>query len=108
MFISEAYAQAAQQPAGNPLLSILPIVAMFVILYFLMIRPQMKRAKEHRAMVDDLKAGDEVVALGIVGRIAKVGDVYISVEVAKNVTLQLEKQTVNKVLPKGTIKDFGL
>jgi preprotein translocase subunit YajC len=107
--ISYAYAQAAGQPSGgDTLIGLLPIIAMFVILYFLMIRPQMKRAKEHRGMVDSLNTGDEVVALGIVGRIKKVGDTYISLEVAPNMTLQLEKQTVNKLLPKGTIKNFDL
>jgi preprotein translocase subunit YajC len=105
--ISTAYAQAAGQPGGgDTLLGLLPIIVMFVVLYFLMIRPQMKRAKEQRQMIDALGKGDEVVALGIVGKITKIGEHYIALEVAPNVTLQMEKQTVSKLLPKGTIKDL--
>jgi preprotein translocase subunit YajC len=109
MLISLAHAQTAAQPSGGEsLIGLLPIIAMFVILYFLMIRPQMKRAKEHKTMVDALQVGDEVVALGILGRIRKIGDTYVALEVANNTTLHLEKQTVNKLLPKGTIKDFQI
>lgn len=104
--IGTAYAQAAGTPAqGDTLMGLLPIILMFVILYFLMIRPQMKKAKEHKAMLDALQKGDEVVAVGIVGKITKITDNYIGLEVADNVVIQVQKQAVNILLPKGTIKD---
>ena len=103
--IGTAYAQAAGAPAqGDTLMGLLPIILMFVILYFLMIRPQMKKAKEHKEMVEKLQKGDEVVAVGIVGRIEKVDENYVSLEVADKVVIQVQKQAVNQLLPKGTIK----
>ncbi len=110
MLISNAYAQAAGSAEGQ-LLGFLPIILMFVVLYFLMIRPQMKRAKEHRTMVDALQKGDEVITSGgIVGRISKVGEAYITVEVnapgSQAVEMQLQKQAVQTLLPKGTIKSI--
>ena len=103
--IGTAYAQAAA-PAGqgDTLMSLLPIILMFVILYFLMIRPQMKKAKEHKTMIEGLQKGDEVVAIGIVGKITKIDDNYVGLEVADNVVIQVQKQAVNQLLPKGTIK----
>jgi preprotein translocase subunit YajC len=104
--IGTAYAQAAgMAQSGESLMSMLPIVLMFVVLYFLMIRPQMKKAKEHKTMIEALQKGDEVVAVGILGRIAKIGDSYLSLEVAPNVTIQVQKQSVTQLLPKGTVKD---
>lgn len=108
MFISNAYAQAAGG-TEQQLLGFLPIILMFVVLYFLMIRPQMKRAKEHKAMLDALSKGDEVVtAGGIVGRITKVGDGYVSLEVTRQgdaaIEMQFQKSAVQTLLPKGTIK----
>lgn len=104
--IGTAYAQAAGGPqGGDTLMGMLPIVLMFVILYFLMIRPQMKKAKEHRTMLEALAKGDEVVAVGILGRIEKLSDNYLTLEVAPNVTIQVQKQAVTTLLPKGTIKD---
>ncbi len=104
--IGTAYAQAAGQPAqGDTLMSLLPIILMFVILYFLMIRPQMKKAKEHKTMLEGLQKGDEVVAVGIVGRITKFNDNYVNLEVADNVVIQVQKQAVNQLLPKGTLKE---
>ena len=104
--ISTAYAQAAGAPAqGDTLMGLLPIVLMFVILYFLMIRPQMKKAKEHKAMLEALQKGDEVVAIGIVGKVAKISDNYVSLEVADNVVIQVQKPAINQLLPKGTYKD---
>jgi preprotein translocase subunit YajC len=106
VFISNAYAQAA--PAATPggtdtLFSLLPLVLMFVVLYFIMIRPQMKKQKEHKAMIDALAKGDEVViAGGLMGRIAKLGDSYLHVEVASGVELQVQRGAVIQVLPKGT------
>ncbi len=104
--IGTAYAQAAGSPAqGDTLMGLLPIILMFVILYFLMIRPQMKKAKEHKSMLEGLQKGDEVVAVGIVGKITKITDSFVSLEVAENVVVQVQKQAVNQLLPKGTIKD---
>ena len=104
--IGSAYAQAAGQASGgDSLMSMLPIILMFVILYFLMIRPQMKKAKEHKTMLEGLQKGDEVIAVGILGKIAKITDNYVSLEIANNVTIQVQKQAVTTLLPKGTIKD---
>src|ERR1043165_547861 len=106
MLISDAWAQAAGGPAGGGFESILLIVAMFAVLYFLMIRPQMKRAKEHKTMVDALQKGDEVVtAGGVLGRISKVGDAHVSLEIAPNVEVQVQRSAVQTVLPKGTLKN---
>lgn len=107
MFISTAQAQtapaAATGGAESTLFSLLPLVLMFVVLYFIMIRPQMKKQKEHRAMVEALAKGDEVViAGGVLGRVAKVGDSYLNVEVANDVELQVQRVSVIQVLPKGT------
>ncbi len=89
----------------SSLLSMLPIVLMFVVLYFIMIRPQMKKQKEHRAMVDALAKGDEVVtAGGILGRVNSLGENFIGVELASGVEVQLQRQAVVQVLPKGTMK----
>ena len=109
MFISQAFAQtapaAASGGAGSTLLSLLPLVLMFVVLYFIMIRPQMKRQKEHKAMVEALAKGDEVViGGGLLGRVAKLGDSYLHVEVASGVELQVQRAAVLQVLPKGTFK----
>ena len=104
--IGTAYAQAAgQAQQGDTLMGMLPIILMFVVLYFLMIRPQMKKSKEHKTMLDGLQKGDEVVAVGILGKIAKITDNYESLEIAPNTTIQVQKQAVTTLLPKGTIKD---
>jgi preprotein translocase subunit YajC len=104
--IGTAYAQAAgQAQGGDTLMGMLPIILMFVILYFLMIRPQMKKAKEHKTMLDALQKGDEVVAVGILGKIEKISDTYVSLEIAPNTTIQVQRQAVTQLLPKGTIKD---
>ena len=108
MLISTAHAQtaAAADPSGG-LMQMLPIVLMFVVLYFLMVRPQMKRAKEHKALLEALAKGDEVVTQGgIAGRIVKVGDNYVAVEVADNVEIQVQKSAITLVLPKGTLKSL--
>jgi preprotein translocase subunit YajC len=105
VFISPAYAQAASGGSESSLFSLLPLVLMFVVLYFIMIRPQMKKQKEHKAMVEALAKGDEVViAGGLLGRVAKMGDNYLHVEVANNVELQVQRGAVVQVLPKGTFK----
>lgn len=106
MLISDAFAQTAT--AGTPqssLLSFLPLIAMFVVLYFIMIRPQMKRQKEHKAMIEALAKGDEVVtAGGLMGKVSKLGDSTLSVELAAGVEVQMQRSAVVQVLPKGTLK----
>ena len=112
MFISSAFAQtapAATAAAGgsfqDSLMSMLPLVLMFCVLYFVMIRPQMKKAKEHKTMVDALAKGDEVVtAGGMLGKVAKLGDSNLSLEVAEGVEIQIQRTAVAQVLPKGSIK----
>lgn len=105
MFISNAYAQAAAGGAEGGLMSFLPIILMFVVLYFLMIRPQMKRQKEQKAMMDALTKGDEVVtAGGVLGKVTKVTDAYVSLEVANGTEIIVQKAAVSTLLPKGTIK----
>ena len=106
MIISPAFAQAA--PSGDPgYIGLLPIVLMFVLLYFLMIRPQMKRAKETKQMIAALQKGDEVItAGGVVGRITRLGEAYISLEIAPNTEISVQKAAVQVLLPKGTIKSL--
>lgn len=109
MFISEAFAQtatgaAADSPLGSMGGMIFPLL-MVAALYFVVLRPQMKRQKEHKAMIEALTKGDEVViAGGVLGTVSKMGDSYLSVEVAKGVELQVQRSSVVQVLPKGTIK----
>ena len=108
MFISSALAQTAPAAAAggsteSTLFSLLPLVLMFVVLYFIMIRPQMKRQKEHKAMIDAVAKGDEVVvAGGLIGRVAKMGESLLTVEVANGVEIQVQRSAVVQVLPKGT------
>jgi preprotein translocase subunit YajC len=105
VFISSAYAQAATGDTQSTLISMLPLLLMFVVLYFVMIRPQMKRQKEHKAMVEALAKGDEVVtAGGFLGKVSKVGEVYIGLEMADGVEVQMQRTAVVQVLPKGSIK----
>jgi preprotein translocase subunit YajC len=103
--IATAFAQAAGGSPQDTLMGMLPIILMFVIMYFILIRPQMKKAKETKAMVDGLQKGDEVIAMGILGRISKVSDNYVSLDIAPNVTIQVQKGAVSMLLPKGTLKD---
>ena len=111
MLISTAYAQTAPAAATtggdmqSSLMSMLPLVLMFVVLYFVMIRPQMRRQKEHRTMIEAVTRGDEVAtAGGLLGKITKLGDTYLSVEIANGVEIQLQRSAIVQVLPKGTIK----
>ena len=105
MFISNAYAQSATGGTGDGLMGLLPIVLMFVLLYFMMIRPQMKRQKEQKQMVEALKVGDEVIAGGgMLGRLTKVSDTYVTLEIAENTQVVLQRGAVQTLLPKGTIK----
>ena len=110
MFISTAYAQTAPAAAAggdmqSSLMSMLPLVLMFVVLYFVMIRPQMKKQKEHRAMIEAVTKGDEVVTSGgLLGKVSKLGDNYLGLEVSNGVEVQIQRSAVVQVLPKGTIK----
>jgi preprotein translocase subunit YajC len=110
VFISSAHAQtapaaAASGGAESTLFSLLPLVLMFVVLYFIMIRPQMKKQKEHKSMIEAIAKGDEVIiAGGIMGRVAKMGDSYLHIEIANNVEMQVQRAAVVQVLPKGTFK----
>lgn len=109
MLISTAYAQTAGGSTEQQLMGFLPIILMFIVLYFLMIRPQMKRAKEHRTMLEALKKGDEVVTSGgVVGRVARVGESYVTIEIARAgdspVEVNVQKAAVQTLLPNGSIK----
>ncbi len=111
MFISSAFAQTAPAAAAaggdiqSSIMSMLPLVLMFVVLYFVMIRPQMKKQKEHRTMIDALAKGDEIAtAGGLLGKVTKLGDSYLSLEIATGVEVQMQRSAVAQVLPKGSIK----
>ncbi len=108
MLISNAWAQAAAPAASDPfggLMGMLPIILMFIVLWFIMIRPQMKKAKEQRAMLEALQKGDEVVTTGgMAGRIIKVGENYLTVEIADKVEIAVQKGAIASILPKGTLK----
>ena len=106
MLINSAWAQGAPGQGGG-IESMLLIVLMFGVLYFMMIRPQMKRAKEHKQLIEALQKGDEVVALGgVLGRITKLSEGYVTLEIANNVEVQVQRPAVQLVLPKGTIKNL--
>lgn len=110
MFISSAFAQTAPAAAGgtdmlSSLGSMLPLVLMFVVLYFVMIRPQMKRQKEARAMIEALAKGDEVATVGgVLGKITSLGDSHLGLEIANGVEIKIQRSAVVQVLPKGAIK----
>lgn len=110
MFISSAFAQTAPAAAAgggdmmSSLTGMLPLVLMFVVLYFVMIRPQMKKQKEHRAMIDAIAKGDEVAtAGGLLGKVTKMGDAYLMLEIASGVEVQLQRSAIVQVLPKGAL-----
>lgn len=101
--ISPAYAQ--QGAAPNPLMQFLPLVLLVILFYFMLIRPQMKRSREHRDMLGSLAKGDEVVTSGgLAGKVANIGEAYVTVEIADNVTIKVQKAAISSVLPKGTLK----
>ena len=108
MFISSAFAQSAPAAGGDmqsTLMSMLPLALMFVVLYFVMIRPQMKKQKEHAAMISALAKGDEVITGGgLLGKVSKMGDHFIGLEVSPGVDIQIQRSAVIQVLPKGSIK----
>jgi preprotein translocase subunit YajC len=102
-FIASAHAQDAAQPGG--LMSFLPLIIIFVIFYFLLIRPQMKRAKEHKKLVSELANGDEVVTNGgLLGRITNVGESFVTMELADNVQIKVQRHAIASIMPKGTVK----
>lgn len=105
--ISDALAQAGPEAPSDPLMQFLPLIAIFVIFYFLLIRPQSKRAKEHKALVAALSKGDEVVTNGgLVGRVSEIGDDFVTVEIAAGTQVHIQRSAVASVLPKGTIKSL--
>jgi preprotein translocase subunit YajC len=107
VLISPAFAQTLGGAGESGWVGMLPIVLMFVLLYFLMIRPQMKRSKEHKAMTEALQKGDEVItAGGVLGKITKVGEAYMSIEIAPGTEVQVQRSAVQTLLPKGTIKNL--
>jgi len=108
VFISPAFAQAAPAGGSGPgYEQFIIIIGMFALLYFLMIRPQMKRAKEHRQMTEALQKGDEVVTTGgVLGKITQIGEAYISIQIAPNTEVQVQRTAVQTLLPKGTIKSI--
>lgn len=110
-FISDALAEGAPAAATSQtdtLIGFLPLVAMMVLFYFILIRPQSKRAKEHKAMVEALQKGDEVVTQGgILGRITQVSENFVTVEISRDVIIHVQKHAVTALMPKGTIKELN-
>ena len=103
-FISDALAEGAAAPQGDPIMGLLFPIGLVVLLYFFMIRPQVKRQKEHKKMVEALAKGDEVTtAGGLVGRITALGDDFLTLEVAEGVQIKVRRQSIEAVLPKGTL-----
>lgn len=107
LFIGNAYAEGAAAPSGGGFMEFLPLVALLAVFYFLILRPQQKRAKEHAALVAALQKGDEVVTIGgVLGKVTKVGEENVMVEIASGVEVQVQKPAVQTVLPKGSIKSL--
>ena len=107
VFISSAYAQASGASPGSDIMTFLPMIAIVVVFYFLLIRPQQKRAKETKAMLQALQKGDEVVtAGGIVGKISKLTDAYANIEIAPSVEITVQRSAISLLLPKGTLKSL--
>jgi len=107
VIISPAFAQSLPGSGDGGLIGFLPIILMFVLLYFLMIRPQMKRAKEQKQMIESLQKGDEVITSGgVLGRITRLGDAYVSVEIAPETEISVQRAAVQTILPKGTLKSL--
>lgn len=105
-FISDAMAQAAGTGPQGGLIAFLPMVALFVIFYFLLIRPQQKRQKEHKAMLLNVAKGDEVVTMGgLLGKVVDLNDNFMTLEVSKGMNVKVQRNLVQNLMPKGTIKD---
>lgn len=108
MLISNAFAQTAAEASGpmDSFMSFAPVILMCAVVYFMMIRPQQKKAKEHKALLEALSKGDEVMTMsGIAGRVAKVSEGFVTIEIAEKVEVQMQKQAISLVLPKGTLKN---
>ena len=105
MLISQAWAQGADGGTGGFLVQLFPLVLIFVVFYFLLIRPQQKKAKEHQALISKISSGDEVVTTGgILGKVVEVGDSFVTIEVAEGVQIKVQKFQVGSLMPKGTLK----
>ena len=105
LFVSDAWAQADSGFSGGGLISLLPLVLIFVLFYFLLIRPQQRRQKQHKEMVGSVKKGDEVVTNGgTLGKVTDVNDNFVTVEVAANVNIKVQRQAIAQMMPKGTTK----
>jgi preprotein translocase subunit YajC len=108
LFIANAYADGAAPAASAGIMDFIPLIGLAVVFYFLVLRPQMKRAKETKVMLAALQKGDEIVTTGgVMGRIAKVGDSFISLEVAEGINLNIQKSAIQNALPKGTLKSLN-
>lgn len=107
-FISDAMAEAAPAAAQqDPFMGFLPLILIFVVFYFMLIRPQSKRAKEHKKMLDALAKGDEVLTNGgLLGKVTQLGETYVEVELADNVTVKMQRQAIASVMPKGTLNSL--
>ncbi len=104
-FISDAMAEGAAASTGSGWEGIIPLVLLFVVFYFLLIRPQQKKVKEHKALVEAIKKGDEVITYGgMAGKIVEMNDTFCDVEIADNVVVKIERQNISRLLPKGTLK----
>jgi preprotein translocase subunit YajC len=107
LFISNAYADGIGPGTGAGITDFLPLFALVAVFYFLILRPQQKRAKELKLMLEAMQKGDEVATSGgVIGRVVKVGESYIAIEVAEGITLNVQKSAVQTILPKGTIKSI--
>lgn len=106
-FIQDAWAEGAANAPAPGLIDFLPLILIFVVFYFLLIRPQTKRVKEHKQMVENLAKGDEVVTNGgMLGKIVEIGDNFVLLEVGQNMQVRIQKQAVGTVMPKGTMKEL--
>ena len=106
-FITDAYAQGGGSSQGDPTFSFIMLIGLFAVFYFLLIRPQQKRQKEHKKMVEEVAKGDEVVTNGgLLGKITKVGDNFLTVEIAEGLKVRVQRMSIATLLPKGTIKSI--
>lgn len=104
-FISDAMAEGAAATQGGGWEGIIPLILLFVVFYFLLIRPQQKKVKEHKSLVEALKKGDEVVTYGgLAGVLREVGDNFCELEIAEDIQVKIERQNIARLLPKGTLK----
>jgi len=104
-FISDAMAEGAAPPAGGDALGFIPLIIIFIIFYFLIIRPQVKRAKEHKKLTESIAKGDEVITGGgLLGKVLDVNDNFVSLEVAEGTVVKIQRQSVSSLVPKGTVK----